>query len=216
MLYSPWVLWPLLVVTVFIMATTAYVGFHPKSGPAHRFEYRLRFLAMIYGLGCVLKFMVLGPDFVRWHLADVGFPAMIVAAYVALYGYWYKKIQPIEDYARAKRSLAEATVAQFAAPIAVLISCAYEFSAHAAQTSAQAGPVYVGRFDWVDIVCYVVGGLVVFFMARKHRLVMTDAFMKLAAAKARLEELEKAAAKAAARPRTKTANRKRPNHRKRR
>lgn len=121
----------------------------------------IELLTSLYFIGVALKISGLGPDFGRYHLADIGFPVVLIAAAGLFLEYWrryedrstqLKDLQSDMKYAKNRLKLV---------PVAFGLSVVYElFAAYLHRTSPT--PVLnVGDFDWIDIAMYAFGSAAV-------------------------------------------------------
>lgn len=168
MLFTPWVLVPLLVLTCLSMAASAMIVLDRDTHPAMRFKRVVDSLGYIYTVGVVVKFMLLGPAFIRWHVSDFGFPIVLALLFarVALFvnRYEYKG----KDNTTARKSVTEACYLIMLAPLAVLASIGYELLVSYSLNQGTQNLQHVGYFDWVDVACYVAGGALIWCVAYRY------------------------------------------------
>lgn len=128
----------------------------------HRTEYSalkaaLACVAALYPLGLGAKVAGFGSEFLRWHVADIGFPVIIgygVLLHLATnrHGYTWR-------------------IAQKLMVVALMMCYAYEVAAGQLVTRFAQHNQLIGSFDWVDIAAYTIGALAaIACMERLHVL----------------------------------------------
>ncbi len=164
---------PIIIGSMALIALTA-IGFMSKlvqSVVNHRAltrassEILMYLLGLLYTVGALTKFFALGPSWVRWHLADIGFPVMLLLLMTLI-----KQLTMVPALADAKDDTAflklrlEINAARFKMlTFALVISVGYEVFTglwlvpRAKNKGMQNIPI--GEFDWVDIACYVLGSV---------------------------------------------------------
>ncbi|HET9412375.1 MAG TPA: hypothetical protein VFO38_06090 [Candidatus Saccharimonadales bacterium] len=120
----------------------------------------------LYGLGTGLKFAQVGPEWVRWHMGDIGFPlfaAVIFSRGVAARFSWDRSMPKLE---RAERAVQYGGVWRRGALIGFVVSVGYEVLAGAIifklkqENPDSKEELGVGGFDWWDIAHYGLGALI--------------------------------------------------------
>lgn len=134
-----------------------------SSSRYQRLQHVVMLIEACYGAGVLMKFTEVGPAFIRYHLSDVGFPAMVSRALFWALMFAYRNV-----YARKHASrVPESGVAGMAATVlprqasvvlAVLVSCAYEVFVGWLYDRSGLEVKLVGDFDWIDIAAYAIGG----------------------------------------------------------
>lgn len=163
-----------------------------------RFGARLNALYMmgvsLYPLGVGCKFAILGPEFLRFHLSDIGFP-LAIGFVILLFRTNGLKSEPSYEHA-----LVVVRYRRTSLLIALTLSYLFEISLGALYTTHRDVKVQMtGNFDPLDMVMYTVGagfGLVLLEFWR--RKIVAEKTVHDAAVKAEQE------AKPPARPRRQT------------
>jgi hypothetical protein len=155
-----WLQRALLVPVLFGIGLITYRAIKGRGG--QRLDALHWLLMWLYPLGMTLKLGMLGPWWLRWYLQDVGFP--LVVAFVL----WVIVGRRMPEDGRAMSTWLRQLRDKFAARmvvtgVGVLISIIYEIVAHfmvvAAERADPEATFLVGKFDPVDVACYVAGGL---------------------------------------------------------
>src|ERR1044072_9475177 len=109
---------------------------------------------MLYVLGGGLKFAVMGPEILRRHLSDVGFPAAI-SIHVLTRSHYPVSLssheQACKDQAKHDHQLFLRVL------IALGLSYAYEIVTGLLYSVSDMSVKVVGSFDWTDIAVYTIG-----------------------------------------------------------
>ena len=155
-------------------------------------------ITALYPLGLGSKMALVGPDFLRWHIADIGFPVMVGLVFLRSRGY-----NPNVTWRTIQQRIG----------FGLLISYTYEIAVGRIIASLEGDVPHIGGFDWLDMAAYTIGaGLAI---ALCQPLYTTE--LKLASARAeatraedaRNRELRNEQKKAAARTQTSKHGRKR-------
>ncbi|SRR6266550_350021 len=114
-------------------------------------------VALTYAVGVGLKITGIGPDFVRFHLSDVGFPLLLGGALADRAIRLYKRNRPSGLPERVTPMLLR--LRMLSVVFALVLSVGYEVLGpqvlYASHPGAKA--MLVGRFDWLDITAYCLG-----------------------------------------------------------
>lgn len=126
-------------------------------------------LAMMYVVGCGLKFGVIGPRIVRFHLSDFGFPLMVSEPLAAIAIRSYRRAMPRDPWEiEAPRVV---ILQQLAVGMGLVVSYLYEvLTGRLYAMSGERTATIVGKFDWHDILTYTIGaicGLIVLELRRR-------------------------------------------------
>lgn len=138
------------------MLTKVFLRFR-KRHYAEVIEQSITLLTWIYAIGVILKMSGLGPEFGRYYLADIGFPVVLI--YVA--SLFLESRLKYEDRSTEDKLLRSDM--QYAknrlklVPVALGIAICYELLAGYINRSAEAPVPYIGDFDWIDVLMYIVG-----------------------------------------------------------
>jgi hypothetical protein len=120
-------------------------------------------LWVLYPLGIALKVGEVGPDWVRWYLADVGFPVVVGWAIAELIMLAHDTTPAKRLSERLRQHVRLLKVQLVGLAVALLLAVLYELViGHAAEAVRRTYPdthVYAGGFDWIDIACYVLGSV---------------------------------------------------------
>lgn len=176
------------------------------KGPEYtRIVGSLELLVVTYPLGVILKITLIGPDFVRWHLADLGFVPALAAILVG--PAWLTNKRKLKSELVSERinfRCRFTRVYRVFLFIAAALAIAYEYIAGWGVTvlraRGEADGIHIGAFDGIDVVFYLVGGSLALYLATKLiqllELELTSAL-----------QAEKALAKAAKRQRRRSPRR---------
>lgn len=128
------------------------------------FAYRL--LAALYVIGNGFKFLVIGPQVIRFYLADFGFPAFVSATIGILL--LHNVTGMGLSTANIVKRLAPKML-RWVIPSALMLSYTYESFmgyAHAVLgDELQGNPI--GTFDWWDILAYTLGAITAYLIMRR-------------------------------------------------
>lgn len=128
-------------------------------------------LATLYPIGVGLKLLPLGPDFLRFHLSDIGAPLAIAEIIMILLA-WVTKQE--WRYTRAdawyQSRLWYARMHIRAVAVGWAVVCIYEVGVGLLYDIRAPGvkAVIIGKFDWVDIVMYTLGALCGLYLLRSY------------------------------------------------
>ncbi len=161
---SSFEIWVTRVGAVIVLAWMLWQGYNTtKERNQQRIESLQAILMMLYPLGNALKFGLVGPVWLRWHLGDIGFPVAI--AYVA-WKLLVSKHMPIDAKLKSeqwRQAIRRANAWIVVLVVAIGVSFAYEimtgFIVGILKRNDPTRPLNIGEFDWVDIACYTAGGL---------------------------------------------------------
>ncbi len=134
-------------------------GYKAIASPFGRRIDRLTMVLLaLYPMGVGFKASVTGPEFLRWHLSDIGFPVFVGFVLYQHFRSGFEKNNPdlgkdvLADTAQALRHRKALLV------IGLLISYAYEtFTGMLYRLRPDMKAELVGKFDWWDIVNYTLG-----------------------------------------------------------
>lgn len=134
-------------------------------------------LSLLYLLGNALKVASVGPEFARYHLGDVGFPAAVALLIFTAYNLvaWSKPVAD-DQLSIAAHVLKRNCLKMRITLCAVVLSVVYEVLSGVlvGQLGDRPNPG-LGRFDWIDVACYLVGGGSCFFcLFGANRLLSKD------------------------------------------
>lgn len=119
-------------------------------------------VASMYVVGNGFKMLILGPQFLRWHLSDFGFPAFI-GFMLSVHGRVLKHSRS-EQITVAMHKLRVAKNVFRTTCIAIGLAVCYEVFVgilfRSAGDRVDTKQLFVGNFDWLDILAYCVGGTV--------------------------------------------------------
>lgn len=139
-------------VSVWRLVTGRIRGFYPAA---------LQLVRMAYPLGFACKVTIIGPEFVRWHLTDLGFTAAV--------GYMlYLKFEDRTPWSPSDKvsqlrfvTLSNLRMRTTMLAVAWVLSVLYElFTMWVYSRKPGAKPFLIGNFDWMDVLMYTVGALV--------------------------------------------------------
>jgi hypothetical protein len=127
-----------------------------------RFGRRIDHLTMVllalYPMGVGFKASVTGPEFLRWHLSDIGFPVFVGFVLYQHFRSGFEKDNPdigkdmLADTAQRLRHRKALLV------IGLVVSYTYEtFTGMLYRLKPNMKAELVGKFDWWDIVNYTFG-----------------------------------------------------------
>lgn len=133
-----------------------------------RLTYGYFALMATYPIGLGFKLIGIGPDFVRFHLADIGFP---------LFAGWITTQFMEMGYMRSAKKYGESadsghllqtrvSLMKFGLIAGLLFSYAYESGIGYLYSRTDVQAQYVGRFDIIDMVMYTLGAGAGFVMLR--------------------------------------------------
>lgn len=122
-------------------------------------------LLLFYALGNAFKVAAVGPEFARYHLGDFGFPAALVLLIVTVHELVIRsKPAGTDEMSIVAHILKLNRLKMWIAVYAVALSVAYEWiSGVLVEQLGNRPNSGVGRFDWIDVACYVFGGGIYFF-----------------------------------------------------
>lgn len=159
-----------LVLTIFLMlANIKKIVRGPKYS---RLVGSVELIVVLYTLGMILKNTLIGPDFIRWHLADFGFvPALagILSVPAWLANGEDRKSALVSD--RIDFRYRSARTYRIFLVIATMLAIIYEYvvgwRVSALRERGQADDIHVGAFDGVDVAFYIAGGSLAFYLTTK-------------------------------------------------
>jgi hypothetical protein len=156
----------ILVVCSLVMAHEAYRALRYRR---ERYDGWFTVVGLLWGIGLGCKVAGIGPDVLRFWLADMGFPLLVSwALWEVVRGRRYKEVRrtattEAQALAMFRRKIVSR---QHTLIVAVLLSYCYELvSGLMAKMVNDAQPpgsnkVPVGEFDWFDMAAYTLGGLI--------------------------------------------------------
>lgn len=132
-------------------------------------------ITALYPLGLGSKMALVGPDFLRWHIADIGFPVMVGLVFLRSRGY-----NPNVTWRTIQQRIG----------FGLVLSYGYEIAAGrmVASLEGEKEIPYIGGFDWVDIVAYTIGAVLAIGLCQP----LYKAELELAARKDEAVRAEKA------------------------
>lgn len=131
-------------------------------GRTHIYEFLLISLAVIYFFGASLKVTMLGPDWLRYHMGDFGFPVAI--AYI--YGFSHEAAD--DDTLDVLRRRTRILYFTLALSIGYELFCGLMINVLGLKSTFP----FIGGFDPIDIVMYVLGTLSALLVIRRWRHVI--------------------------------------------
>jgi hypothetical protein len=158
--------WILIGVSVF--AYNAYKAVRNMAGP--RMHNLSMMLLALYPLGVGCKISLTGPEFVRYHLSDIGFPVFLGYVFYGHFRAGYEKRNnaqldalPVhEDMAIALRHRRGTLI------VALVASYLYEIGTGLLYRTHPAVKVQlVGSFDWWDVAYYTLGAACGYLLLRR-------------------------------------------------
>lgn len=165
----------------------------------------LELLISFYMIGVLCKALVIGPEFVRWYLGDIGFPVAlgyVFSSFGKPTARERESIRTVWDMARWRLLHCKIMII-----VAWLMSIGYEVAVSVLFHYAEVTPSMVGGFDWVDVAMYTVGMLAALWFIRRER----DELELLETIEQELIAQAQAEAKKAARAARKTARKSQPS-----
>lgn len=128
----------------------------------------LEMLTSFYMIGVVCKALVLGPEFVRWYLGDIGFPVALGYVLSTFGKPTVRERESIKtgwDMARWRLLHCKSMIIS-----AWMMSIGYEVAVSVLYHYANATPSLVGGFDPVDVAMYTIGMLAAMWFIRRERV----------------------------------------------
>lgn len=110
----------------------------------------------LYPLGTGIKYLLIAPDFVRWHLSDVGFPAFV--AFLVYLRVYLPKLY--REYPEMKEDAGWRTYVAYqlnALKVTAVVCVAWELFSEVLFRLNDAPSSPVGRFDPIDLAAYALG-----------------------------------------------------------
>lgn len=148
------------VAVVIIWMTIQTIQHFRRSHVALAIDNIIVLVAYCYGLGVSLKLASIGPEFARYYLADIGFPVMLVLFMSVLSSYVRRYDDKSTEDLRIRSARLHDVARLWLVPVAFTVSLGYELFSGLVHARAD-GPVpYIGNFDWLDVVMYAIGSLV--------------------------------------------------------
>lgn len=136
-------------------------------------HHGVRLVSDLYMLGVVSKFGEIGPDFLRWHVGDIGFPVTLMLLFTLfadpLGKDWFHKSTDIQ---KVNTLISYTNMRMTFLGVALAISIAYEVFAGQLVNSLNGHglvAVGIGNFDWIDVAAYVLGASVAFVLLVFYR-----------------------------------------------
>ena len=126
-----------------------------------RLKYAYFALMATYPIGLGFKITSLGPDFVRFHLGDIGFPlfAGLITTQFATAGYMRGVKKYGEPADVSERVRARVSLMKFGLTFGLILSYGYEAGVGYLYSRTDVQAQYVGRFDFIDIAMYTLGAV---------------------------------------------------------
>lgn len=163
------------VVAILIFADSLRRFVRAPSGYGHRYHIVVTMIAALYPAGLTFKLLILGPEFFRFHLTDIGFP--VVVGWIIMSHARQRHNDAgtrLDDHYREQ--IAETTTYIRAIIIGCGLSYAYEsfvglFYWFLADRLVGQTNLLVGNFDPVDMLMYTLGaGTAVLLLMRERKL----------------------------------------------
>lgn len=122
----------------------------------------------VFAFGITFKYMLIGPDYIRWHLSDVGLPMCLILLAARFRMATYRFGEPVRDGEATRRSVIEARVMERYTPWVFVLCLTYELASEVLLSSRFS---YMGGFDIVDVVCYALGSSLLWAVCRYYRAI---------------------------------------------
>lgn len=165
----------LLVIGLGLMSVSLYKAWKHHDG-GRRVDQLMEVIASLYPIGLGFKFLMVGPDFLRFHLTDIGFPVSVGLLLFVKYSWglrkspYYQSLDVVTEQRLLQRIRRNFMV------LGLLLSYGYEtaigifYQLHPDKT-----PILIGNFDWDDMLMYSLGGLAGFSLLYwRHKLLERD------------------------------------------
>ena len=190
MFNSQLVLWLLFAYTIVSMVVSIVVILDHATMPYLRFRRTVDVLGYVCTIGIVLKVMFVGPEFIRWHLSDFGLPIILSLLFARIALFLMRHLYRVGDNAAVRKSVAEAGYLLVLTPLAVLASISYEVLVDYALRQGVQNVPYVGSFDWIDVACYISGGVTIWYVAFRYNRSVGELLRSYDEAQARVKGLQ--------------------------
>lgn len=180
--------WQMLAVSTFITFIVMKRFIHHvrhRELVVNRPEYLLYFLACTYAFGASAKILGIGPELLRFYVADFAFPAVLVIFLSVPSMLWSsngqgKTIRHDSSVNVITANIRFANHRMLAAAAAFCICLTYEIVSHLninhstdqASTYEQIIGSAVGGFDWIDVLMYALGALVVVIVLWRTKILL--------------------------------------------
>ena len=116
-------------------------------------------LFLLYPLGNAYKVAAVGPEFMRFHLGDIGFPPAVALFLFVVYSLLVgREVSTDASGPTIELLMADNRRKMACAVTAFVLSLGYEWvsGSLADQLSDSTNPG-IGHFDWIDVACYALG-----------------------------------------------------------
>lgn len=151
--------WAVVLFGVYLAGSSLYRFVRYRKTSFYSYVGVVDVLVSLYIIGMGFKVGMIGHWFLRWYVADIGFPAMesfVIFTPILLYvsrSDWFRKLEPLDRYERVLHYRRNTLV------VALCISYVYELAAGGLYALRPELPAYmVGKTDPWDLVCYTLGG----------------------------------------------------------
>lgn len=124
----------------------------------------------MYGIGVLCKVLVIGPEFLRWYIADIGFPIAV--------GWCLAEISSVLSHrkvaAMSRREYTDWVLfnRQFMVVYAGILSIGYEFLTGFLYARSDLEVSRVGNTDPIDMLMYVVGAATALWFVRREKRIL--------------------------------------------
>jgi hypothetical protein len=164
----------LLVVGLGFMSVSLYKAWKHRGG--RRIDQLMEAIASLYPIGLGFKFLMVGPEFFRFHLTDIGFPVSVGLLLFTKYSWslaknpYYQSLDLVDEQRLLQRVRRNFMV------LGLLLSYGYETAIGLFyQTHPDKTPMLIGNFDWGDMLMYTLGALAGFsLLFWRHKLLERD------------------------------------------
>lgn len=123
----------------------------------NKYYEMLMILFAMYPLGNGIKYLIIGPSFIRHHLVDFGFTAFWA---IGLSWFMWDRVsamQSFDDLPRHEKDKIWIKIQPRAVIIALLLSLCWEFFTEFLYTASNLEVAIMGRFDPIDVLAYFLG-----------------------------------------------------------
>lgn len=185
-----------------MLVTNAYRAVVSPFG--HRIDHLTMVLMALYPLGVGFKASAIGPEFLRFHLSDVGFSVFVG---FVLYHHFGSRFTKHPDFGKDKLADTAKVLRnrKVTLVIGLIISYAYEgFTGLLYQLNPDMKVELVGDFDWWDIVNYTFGAAVCYMLLTVWQLAVHRARARQAATEAERRKERSQGPRPGQRPRRRT------------
>lgn len=181
-------LWAGLGLLVIGLGMFLWNGFKAIGSPTGPRINRLTWtLLALYPMGVGFKSAAIGPEFLRFHLSDIGFPVFVGYTMYHHFRLGFEKNNPQLGHDALADMAQKLRHRKVALAVGLIVSYGYEvFTGFLYGLRPDMEPWLVGDFDWWDIVNYTLGAALCYLLLRFWA-------QKLAAAQVEQAALEAAA-----------------------